>query len=128
MPGEDRNSTREPLGAGLLASQTLVQETMTLQEAMGVSWVAMKHMTGEVPGVVLVSKANFAAGYYKDFKPDDPARRLSVCTSSYWGYGDYPGQPDPLTRLAEAYGPDGWIPSAHPADRRDFLPKNFVKQ
>lgn len=78
---------------------------MKLQEAIKAG-VARKHIEGPVPGAYIVSKANLSAGYYKDFKADDPARRSSVSTSSYWGY-DYPGA-DPLTDIAAFAGEDGW--------------------
>lgn len=83
---------------------------MTLREALEVSQVVRKHVewekVGDVAGTYTVSKANFSAGYFKDFLPDDPERRSPFNTSTYWGF-DYPGA-DPLGSIARFAGEDGW--------------------
>ena len=79
---------------------------MNLQEALRSTGSAYKHVVGEVAGTYYVSKANLSAGYYEDFKADDPARHCLFCTSNYYGY-DYPGA-NPLARIASFAGEDGW--------------------
>lgn len=78
---------------------------MNLREALEYG-SATKHVDEPVAGTYIVSKANLSAGWYKDFKPDDPALRIDASTSSYWGYG-YPGA-NPLASIASFAGEDGW--------------------
>ena len=79
---------------------------MNLVEALQPTGGAQKHVDSPVAGTYTVDKANFSAGYYKDFHPDDEAARSPFSTSSYWGY-DYPGA-DPLKSIASFAGKDGW--------------------
>ncbi len=78
---------------------------MKLREAIQTG-SATKHVDEPIAGTHLVDKANLSAGFYKDFKPDDPERRSPFCTSYYYGWG-YPGA-DPLSSIARFAGDDGW--------------------
>jgi hypothetical protein len=83
------------------------EDEMKLFDAIQ-SGSATKHVDEPVAGTHLVSKANLSAGFYKDFKPDDSARRSNFNTSYYYGWG-YPGA-DPLGTIASFAGDDGWEP------------------
>lgn len=80
---------------------------MKLHEALEQSHGATKHVDGPVAGTYTVSKANLSAGYYEDFQPDDPERRSPFSTSYYWGK-NFPGDEDPLTKIASFAGEDDW--------------------
>ncbi|GAC1468921.1 MAG: hypothetical protein PVS3B3_24830 [Ktedonobacteraceae bacterium] len=71
---------------------------MTLLEALKQSRFVQKRVAD---GTYTVSKANLSAGYYKDFKPSDPARCTPVSTSAYYN-------PFEVLKIAEFVGEDGW--------------------
>ena len=80
-----------------------------LREALDQARTVRKHVDEPVAGTYRVSKANFDPGYYEDFQPDDPERRLDIDTSSYWTR-NFPGDEDPLEKIASFAGDDDWTP------------------
>jgi hypothetical protein len=75
---------------------------MKLHEALS-QGSAQKHVDRPIAGTHTVSKANISAGYYADFRADDPARRSPFSTSFYWG-------PDELASITAYAGTDNWEP------------------
>lgn len=82
---------------------------MKLQEAVAQSRYrsASKRVDSPVAGTYTFDKANLSAGYYKDFKADDPSRHERVSTTVYYGYDTFS---DPFTLMIEMAGEDGWMP------------------
>ena len=75
---------------------------MNLQEAAQ-SGQATKHVDEPYAGTHMVSKANFSAGYYHDFRHDDRSQQSPFSTSFYWG-------PNDLPKIASFAGNEGWEP------------------
>ena len=79
---------------------------MTLQEALQAgSGFACKHVDTPCAGIHTVSKANFSAGYYEDFRHDDWRQQSPFSTSYYW-------ESNSLPKIVSFAGDEGWEPKA----------------